>query len=281
MANSAKHFIGVDLGGTNVRAGLVGSQKVLKLAAQTIRSKASEREVFHDLCSAIDSVIDGKIHGVGLGVPSLVDVKTGTILNTVNIPSWQKVPLKKWLEKKYKVPVRIDNDANCFALGERHFGLGKKCENFVGLVAGTGLGSGIVANGKLVSGRDCGAGEFGMLPYRDSILEHYASGQFFQRFNWDGATLAAEAANGNTKALVIFAEFGKHLAHAVKTVLFTLAPEMIILGGSVSQSYPFFENSLREELSEFAYPSLAKNLKLRTSKLKDVAVLGAASLFLE
>jgi glucokinase len=274
----AKHFIGVDLGGTNVRAGLVSDKKLLKLTAQTIRSKGAEREVFEDLCSAIDSVMDKKVRGIGVGVPSLVDKKTGMILDTVNIPSWKRVPLKKLLEKRYRVPVAIDNDANCFALGEKKFGQGKACENFVGLISGTGLGSGIIARGKLISGQDCGAGEFGMLPYKDSILEHYASGQFFAKFNWEGATLAMEAASGNAKALEIFAEYGRHLAYAIQVILFALAPEMILLGGSVSQSYEFFEKSLHAELARFPYPTLVQKLKIKTSKLKDVAVLGAASL---
>jgi len=279
MATSrVKHFVGVDLGGTNVRAGLVGQDRLLKLTAQTIRSKGSEAEVFADLCSAIDSVLDRKIHGIGVGAPSLVERKTGTIINTVNIPSWKRVPLKKRLEKKYGVPVTVDNDANCFALGEKHYGQGKACENFVGLIIGTGLGSGIIANGQLVSGVDCGAGEFGMIPYRDSILEHYASGQFFQKYNWDGATLAAEAETGNTKALEIFHEYGQHLAYAIKVILYSVAPEMIILGGSVSQSYKFFERALHEGLADFGYPSLVEKLKIKTSRLKDVAVLGAAGL---
>jgi glucokinase len=273
-----KNYIGVDLGGTNVRAGLVRGGKLGRLSAQTIRSRGSEHEVFEDLCNAIDSVFQGKIHGLGVGVPSLVDKKSGTIVSTVNIPSWKKVPLKRRLEKRYRVPVEIDNDANCFALGERYFGQGKKVDNFVGLISGTGLGAGIIARGKLVSGVDCGAGEFGMFPYKDSILEHYTSGQFFQKFNWEGATLAAEAAGGNERAREIFAQYGAHLAYAFKVILYALAPEMIILGGSVSQSFSFYEKSLRKNLEDFAYQNLVSKLKIRTSKLKDVAVLGAASL---
>ena len=274
----AKKYIGVDLGGTNVRAGLVSDLKLLKLTAQTIRSRGTEEEVFADLCSAIDSVFTKEVRGIGVGVPSLLDRRTGTLLDTVNIPSWKKVPLKRKLEKKYRVPVTLDNDANCFALGEKYFGLGRGCENFVGLISGTGLGSGIVANGRLVSGQDCGAGEFGMLPYRDSILEHYASGQFFQKHNWEGSTLANEAAAGNSVALKIFAEYGSHLSYAVRAILYSLAPELIILGGSVSQSFPFFEQALYQGLIDFGYPSILKKLKIKRSKLKDVAVLGAASL---
>jgi glucokinase len=277
-----KHLtIGVDLGGTNVRAGLVDGHRITKLAAQTIRSRGTEEEVFADLCDAIDSVFDKGVRGLGLGVPSLVDVKTGTIHDTTNIPSWKEVPLRKRLQKKYGVPVFINNDANCFALGERYFGHGKKCENFVGLISGTGLGAGIISGGRLHAGVDCGAGEFGWFPYLDATLEKYASGQFFQKLNWDGATLSQEAQAGNEKALEIFQEYGRHLGHSIKMILYAVAPEMIVLGGSVSLSFPFFERTLAEALQDFAYPTLTKRLKLRVSKIKDIAVLGAASLVKE
>jgi glucokinase len=278
MALKQTISIGVDLGGTNVRAGLVNAQKILKLKAKNVRSMGSEDEVFADLCNVIDDVFEERVSSMGVGVPSLVNPKDGTIFDTTNIPSWKHVPLKRRLEKRYKVPVRIDNDANCFALGEKKYGAGKKVDNFVGLVIGTGLGAGIVSRGELHSGFHCGAGEFGLIPYRDSILEHYASGQFFKRQDWDGARLALEADAGNKKAIAVFDEFGCHVAHAIKLVLYSLAPEMIVLGGSVSQSLPFFEKSMHRELQDFAYPSVLKQLKLKTSHLKDVAVLGAASL---
>lgn len=276
-----KTAIGVDLGGTNVRAGLVDRGKLKNLAAQTIRSQGSEADVFADLCSAIDSVFDKRVKGIGIGVPSLVDTKSGVIFDTTNIPAWKKVALKRRLEARYKVTVRVDNDANCFALGEKHFGWGRKCENFVGLIIGTGLGAGIISRGQLHSGLDCGAGEFGLIPYQDSIVEHYASGQFFRKFWGDGAALAQEAASGNPKALEIFDQYGRHLAHAVQLVLYSLAPEMIVLGGSVSHSLPYFKKSLEIGLESFAYPRLKKQLVIKTSKLKDVAVLGAASLVID
>jgi len=278
MAAKSKLSVGVDLGGTNVRAGLVNSQRIVKLESKHIRSMGSEDEVFADLCSVIDAVFDKKVRSIGVGVPSLVNVKEGTLFDTTNIPSWKKVPLKRRLERRYKVPVTLNNDANCFALGEKRFGVAKKADNFVGLVIGTGLGAGIVINGELHSGIHCGAGEFGLAPYRDSILEHYASGQFFRRQDLDGATLAKEARAGSREAQAVFDELGRHVAHAIKLILYSLAPEMIVLGGSVSQSLPLFEKSMREALSDFAYPSILQQLKLKTSKLKEVAILGAASL---
>jgi glucokinase len=267
--------IGVDLGGTNVRAGLVRNGKLAKHQSRSIRSSGSADEVFADLCAVIDAVWQRGVRGIGVGVPSLVDRKTGVIFDTTNIPSWTSVPLRRKLERKYGVPVVIDNDANCFALGERYFGAGRRVENFVGLVIGTGLGAGIISRGALHSGAFCGAGEIGLMPYRDGVLENYASGQLFKG---DGALVAAAAGRGETAALVAFAELGKHLAFAFKTILYAYAPAMIVLGGSVSQSYIYFESALHEGLGDFAFPAMREQLRVRVSKVRNVAVLGAASL---
>ncbi len=272
-------MIGVDLGGTNVRAGLIVNGKLANVASRPIHSQGSKEEVLSDLYATIDAAVEKKaIKSIGVGVPSLVRHLSGTILNTTNIPSWTKVPLRRLLEKKYKVPVRIDNDANCFALGEYYFGAGT--ENFVGLILGTGLGAGIIANGRLISGTDGGAGEFGLIPYRDSIVEHYASGQFFRKFGREGGSLTAAAEKGEPEALRIFAEYGAHLAFAVKVILYALAPERIVLGGSVSAAYKYFKGPLESALFPFAYPSVLKAVDFKISKIKHVAILGAGTLFL-
>lgn len=281
MAATKKKMIGVDLGGTNVRAGLVAQDKLQTLIARPIRNQGTEKEVFADLCTAIDAAGVGKAHGIGIGVPSLVDKRSGVIGDTTNIPSWKSVPLKKKLEKKYGLPVEIDNDANCFTLGEKQFGHGKKSENFVGLILGTGLGAGIISRGKLHSGVQCGAGEFGTIPYLDSVTEAYASGQFFRRFGREGAEVHQSALQGNADALKLWDQYGKHLGFVFKTILYSLAPEMIILGGSVSQAYPLFRGSLENSLSDFAYAGVTKSLKIKVSTKKNIAVLGAASLVLD
>ena len=274
----SKKVIGVDLGGTNVRAGLISANKLSKLQVKQIRSQGTKEEVLEDLYSVIDKVFERGVRGIGIGAPSLVAPKTGVILDTTNIPSWKEVPLRKILEKRYKVPVHIDNDANCFALGERAFGHGKKCDNYVGLILGTGLGAGIILNGRLHSGVDCGAGEFGLIPYKDSIVEHYACGQFFRRFHREGEELANAARAGEAEALKIFSEYGKHLAFAFKVILYALAPEMIVLGGSVSNSYPLYRASLEEGLQDFSYQSVLQRLKVKVSTKKHIAILGAGTL---
>lgn len=276
--SSTPILIGVDLGGTNVRAGLVRNSRVGRVSSQPIRGHGRADDVFEDLCAVIDQVFTEDVEGIGVGAPSLVDRKAGTIISTTNIPSWENIPLRKKLEKRYGVPVRLDNDANCFALGEHAFGYGRGTENFVGLITGTGLGAGIVSRGRLHSGVDCAAGEFGLIPYRDSIIEHYASGQFFSRMGLDGAAFHEKAKAGDARALKLFDDYGQHLGFAIQIVLYALAPEMIVLGGSVSKAFPFYAASLERSLANFAYPSVIRKLKIKISKIQHVAVLGAAGL---
>jgi glucokinase len=274
-------LVGVDLGGTNVRAGLVDGSRLRAIDARPIRSRGTKHEVFADVCASIDAVMTKGVRSIGIGVPSLVQPATGTILDTTNIPSWKRVALRGWLERKYRVPVFIDNDANCLAIGERYFGHGRGCDDFVALVIGTGLGAGIVSNGRLHSGTDCAAGEVGTVPYRDATIERYASGQLFQLHGREGGALAADAERGDPAALALFAEYGRHLAHAVTIVLYVLAPQKIILGGSVSKSWKHFEQPMRDALRDFAYPSVVRGVKFHISRVKHAAVLGAASLGLD
>jgi len=140
-------LIGVDLGGTQVRAGLVEGDRVVKIAARIIRSTGTEEEVLADLTAALDEVFSLEVEGLGLGIPSIVDLETGVVYDVQNIPAWREVPLKRILEARYQVPVYVNNDANCFAAGERYFGQGRHYRNLVGLIVGTGLGAGIIADG--------------------------------------------------------------------------------------------------------------------------------------
>ncbi|MBC7349125.1 MAG: ROK family protein [Candidatus Aminicenantes bacterium] len=275
-------LIGVDLGGSNVRAGLVESDRVIKIAVREVRSQGSAEEVLSDLRAVLESVLVPGVEGIGLGVPSVVDPATGTIYDVQNIPAWKEVPLKTILEAEYRLPVYVDNDANCFAAGEKYFGRGKPYRNLVGLIVGTGLGAGIIANGHLYSGTSCGAGEFGMLPYLDSNFERYASGQFFLKsYGRSGKEFYELARAGDTEAKKIFEEFGRHLGEAIKAIMYTVDPEAIILGGSVSRAYEFFQESMWQTVSSLAYSIALKRIKIMPSTTENIAILGAAALYLD
>ena len=279
---SGPAVIGVDLGGTNVRAGLVVEGRLAGVRSVPVRGQGAEGDVLEDLFSAVDAIIGPDVAGIGAGVPSIIDLKTGTVYDVQNIPSWKKVPLKAILEERYRLPVYVNNDANCFAAGEKHFGKLGPYDNAVGLIVGTGLGAGIIANGRLYSGISCGAGEFGMLPYLDRNFEAYASGQFFRRVHGtSGREVAERAGRGEAKALEIFGEFGRHLGEAVKAICYAVDPEIIVLGGSVSKSYGHFQAALWRAFQSYAYSLAKERLKIEVSETENIAILGAAALYFD
>lgn len=279
---SGPAVVGVDLGGTNVRAGLVVDGRLDGVRSVPVRGQGTEEEVLEDLFAAVDAVLRPGVAGIGAGVPSVIDLKTGTVYDVQNIPSWKKVPLKARLEARYGLPAYVNNDANCFAAGEKIFGRLAPYDNAVGLIVGTGLGSGIIANGRLYSGVNCGAGEFGMLPYLDRNFEAYASGQYFRRVHGaSGREMAERAGRGETRALEVFAEFGRHLGEAVKAVCYAVDPEIIVLGGSVSRSYGFFREALWDAFRSYAYSIAKERLKIEVSETENIAILGAAALYFD
>lgn len=273
-------LLGIDLGGTNVRVGLVDDNSLKKVAASPIGKHSEESAVLNDIFQLIDQLIDEGVSGIGVGVPSVVDTEKGIVYDVQNIPSWKEVHLKEILEKKYGVAAYINNDANCFAAGEKYFGKMKNCRNGVGIIIGTGLGAGIFTDGRLYSGTNCGAGEFGMIPYKESIYEAYCSGQFFKNeFNITGEEAYKRAAMGDKDALNMFSLLGGHLGQAIKVVLYTYDPEIIILGGSVSRAFSLFKESMWQEVSTFAYQNSLKKLVIEPSELDQAGLLGAAALY--
>lgn len=273
-------YIGVDLGGTNMRAGRVENDCLVAQASErTPKSPKDTAETIDLLERVIRSVWTPDVSAIGIGVPGLVDRQNGIVYNLVNIPHWDVVPLREILEARFGTRVVIDNDANCFALGERVFGVGRQYENFVGLTLGTGLGGGIIQRGRLLADSNCGSGEFGMMPYRDNILEYYCSGSYFMNiWNVDGKTMYERAQKGDAEALEAYHQLGEHIAAAVKIVMLAVDPEMIVFGGSVAAAHELFEESLWENLRDFAYPNSVKRLRIFFSEMENPAILGAASL---
>jgi glucokinase len=274
--------VGVDLGGTNVRAAAVAGTEIVRHHARTISGRASEAVVLQEVFDAIDRVQSRDVRGIGCGVPSVVDVERGIVHKVENIPSWQEVPLKTRLEERYGVPAFVNNDANCFALGELHFGKGIGRRNLVGLTIGTGLGAGLILDGRLYNGTNCGAGEVGSIPFRDQTLEYYCSGQRLVRDHGvAGEQLCRRAQHGDPEALSAFEALGRDLGEAVMIVLHAYDPEMIVFGGSVSAALPFFLPALRRELERFPQPHVVERLAIERSERPDIALLGAAALCLE
>lgn len=276
--NNRSH-IGIDLGGTNVRAAVLQDGKLSNIVSAKLYAMVSETEVLQQIFSLTDPLFSSSIDSIGIGVPGLVDATEQMVYDVVNIPAWKKIPLQHLMQSRYQVPVNVNNDANCFALGEYKFGKGQGSNSMVGLTIGTGLGSGIILNGRLYSGRNGGAGEFGMIPYLDHVYEYYASGQFFNNvYQTDGVTVYENALTGDSKALEMYAEFGKHLGNAIIAILFAVDVERIIIGGSVKQAFAFYEKSMWTQIKTFPYQQATSHLQVKVSDLENSGLLGAAAL---
>ncbi|MBT8262469.1 MAG: ROK family protein [Bacteroidia bacterium] len=275
-------YLGVDLGGTSFNIGRVKSGMVIDEVGSDIISQGKATEVLATLTSAIDQVITPEVKGIGVGVPGIVDTKNGIIYDIQNIPAWKEIQLQHILEDKYEIPVVLNNDANCFALAEKKFGKGQIYENFVGLSIGTGLGMGIIINDQLYDGVMCGAGEIGMLPYKDGIVEQYAASFFFAReYDRTAKEMHEAARDKELIAIEAFDEFGIHLGEAIKIILFMYAPQAIILGGSISKAYQYFEKTMKHTIADFAYPKQLNNLNIVVSTHPNLPVLGASALCLD
>jgi glucokinase len=219
------------------------------------------------------------VEGIGMGVPGPVDEEKGVVYELINIPDWKKVEVKTLFEARYHIPVRVQNDANCFAVAEKFYGKGKDNKSFIGLIVGTGMAGGIFINDQLYTGPNSMAGEFGMMKYLDKFYEYYSCGQFFSNiYGITGKEAADRAIGGDEDALDMWREFGKHLGNAIEAILYAYDPEKIILGGSVSKSLPLYERYLWEVLNDFAFKNSLKNLKIERSELDHPGLLGAAAL---
>ena len=154
--------LGIDIGGTNLSLGLVADGKITQeIHAPSFRPDASLDETLEYLSGQIGILFRPGTEKIGVGVPSVVDIKRGVVYDTQNIPSWTEVPLKAYLENRFGVPVAVNNDANCFAMGVYGaYPVDAKPENLVVITLGTGMGMGIVNEGKLICGANCGAGPF-------------------------------------------------------------------------------------------------------------------------
>lgn len=277
-----KNVVGIDLGGTNIVGGRIeGNVLVAQLIEKTNATEGGNMTL-DILKGIIRRLINEETTAVGIGVPSVVDRERGIVYNVQNIKDWDEVNLKEILEKEFNLPVFVDNDANCFAMGEKIFGMGKELEHFVGITLGTGVGGGIIQGGHLLRDANCGSGEFGELPYLDAILEEYCGSRFFVRTGGiTGYEAALKAREGDMNSIALYREYGKHIAMLVKFIVLTVDPQAVIFGGSIAQAFDLFEQSMYEGLQKFPYPNSVKKLKIVTSDLQNSGVLGAGALCMQ
>jgi len=276
---SSNKVIGVDIGGTKIHIGVVEAGKIIHELKIPTSAQASKDQIVNELIGGIARLMDPSIAGIGVGVAGLIDEENGIVYGVQNIPSFQEVHLKQFLENYFSKPVFLTNDANSFVLGEKLYGRGQGFSNIIGLTLGTGLGGGIILNNQLYSGMHASAGEFGGIPYLDKTIEDYCSGKFFRnQFGLSGSVVYDRAKQGNEQALAIMQQLGQHIGNAIKIILFAFSPAAIFLGGSVSNGFPLFEAGMRASLQEFPFQKVKEQVVIERSTMKNSAILGAAAL---
>lgn len=279
--NKDNTIVGVSLGGKMLKAALLKNGELLKTYEKEIDNNETEDVVVGEVIVAIEAVMCPEVVGIGIGVPSMVDTERGIVYTPVNIPSWKEVHLKTMLEQHFNCNVLVNNDANCFVVGEMYFGQANEYANIVGLVLGDGMGAGIITNGRLYMGTNYGAGEFGAIPYRDHNYEYYCtSGYFLEKYGvrWD--IMNTRAKQDDKIALAVFELFGFDLGYALKTIMLAIDPEIIVIGGPLAEAFPFYEQSMWKAVGKFLYPTSVGKIRIVPESDPNIGVKGAAALYL-
>lgn len=277
-----KNVIGVTFGGKDLHVARIENGSIAKYKHKEVNNRESEEVILNEIISTIKTVHNDTVFGIGVGMPSLVDVKEGIVYKPTNIPSWNKVHLKDILEESFRIPVFVNNDANCFALGEKYFGVAKDFDNIAGITIGTGMGVGIIIDGKLYSGKNAGAGEFCSIPYRDHDYEYYCSTRYFEeKYGIKNNVLFSRAQKKDKIALAIYEIFGVDLGNAIKTVMYALDPDAVVIGGRIVEAYDFYKDSMLKTVKTFIYPNTVKRIKILKSEEKNISTFGAAALCFE
>ena len=289
-----KIALGVDIGGTNIRAGAVDFDGNLIGESYSIPTNATDRKelIFKRIADSVSIVISrnnidkSAIQGIGLGCTGPLDLKNGLILQCPNLPTMDYFPLRSEIEKTFNLPVFLNNDANAMMLGESVWGAGKGSSSVLGVTLGTGFGCAIVLNGKIWVGATETAGEIWISPYRDGFIEEVVSGSgvsnLYEKLSGQKASskeIADLALEGDLFAKSVWEEFGISVAFALSWAINLLDPEVVIIGGSISNAMELFYPSLHDSLVKSICPVPAQKLRIVKAQLGDNAgFIGAAAL---
>lgn len=292
-----QYIIGIDLGGTKIAAA-VSDKKGTPLFFETIPTEAAKgkKHVISRIAFLARSVCAkagipfSLVKSIGIGAPGTIDDKSGIIRNAPNLPGWSKVALKDILQRSLKKTVLIENDANCAAIAELKLGAGKPFKSFVYVTISTGIGAGIIIDGKLFRGYQGTAGEVGHTVIdingpkcgcgRIGHFEALASGPAIsKRCGMTTHDLNAMAKKGDKNAIKTVQKSGKLIGIGLGNVVNILNPEAIIIGGGISNFGKLLFDSIGEQMKTSVLDGI--KYKIIPAKLKkDVGVLGAIALCL-
>ncbi|NIO03647.1 MAG: ROK family protein [Proteobacteria bacterium] len=312
--------IGIDLGGTNFRLAVVNPQGIIADRMHCpVESGRGKEVILEDLISSIQTLVksqipnQGHLLAAGLGVPGLIRSEEGIVTESPNLQGWINFDIRTPTEAALGVPLAIENDANCFAIGEFWRGAAQDANHACALTLGTGVGGGIILNGQIWRGTDGMAGEVGhMVIETDGLpckcgsrgcLEQYASATAIRQFavealmsngetllkRWQDnlEELTAEdvfeaAREGDKVAQDLFRKMGYFLGIGLTNLVNLLNVEMIVLGGKVSSAWEFFIPETEKTVRERAFKVPAQRVQIVKSILGDNGgITGAAYLALK
>jgi len=294
MNKSEQFTIGVDLGGTKVRLGLVN--EAYEVVGETPRLNTYDCSTGDEIVARIyqrvrilmekNDLSSGQIKGIGVGSPGPLDPYTGYIKETLNLKAVRNYPLGESLAEATGMRVCVDNDANCFGLGEQRAGKARGMHHVLVGTLGTGFGFAYILNGNVLHGSTGTATEIGKLPYQGGIYEDFVTGRGLRAMHarlsgedLEPKEISERAFKGDENCLKTFMEYGRTLAYTILPFIALVDPEIVVLGGSVSINWPFFQASLKETIRQHIFTHQQEHLKIEKSELGELAaVIGAAGL---
>lgn len=311
------HYIGIDLGGTNIAVGLVTPDgRIVRKAETPTLATRPYTDIVHDMADCITRLLSEAqvpqqdIAAIGVGIPGIADSHTGRVIFCTNL-GWRDIPLRDALKAYYDLPIYIDNDATVAGWAEYQAGVSRNTNSSVFLTLGTGVGAGIVINGKIWSGAHGAASELGHIIIdvdgipctcgKRGCTERYCSATaiirmaqeacqqqpdcaILQAVSGDTSKISAKtvidlAKAGDVLANEIFTRYVKYLTIAINNVITFLDPDMIVLGGGVSRAGDFLLDAIRQQLPQYLlYPALPTPQLALAQLGNDAGIVGAALL---
>lgn len=289
-------YIGIDIGGTKIRAGLVDNKfVVVKVLEQPTEAKKTRQTVLDTIINLIAELDSPKVQGIGMASRGLVDSLKGVVVNVDMMPKdFSGVKLTQVISKKFSKPVFIDNDVNCFTLAEGLLGAGKESSIVVGITLGTGVGGGLLIDGKLYRGIHGGAAEFGKTIidanwYRESkglwgTFESLVSGTAMDNLykRKTGKQVGSKEVEfsmyrGNKKAKEVIENMSHYLAIGLANIIQSVNPGIIVMGGGVGKVRALVDPAIKLIPKYLGYKELG-NIKVVYAELGPHAGLMGAAL---
>lgn len=304
------YTVGIDLGGTSAKLGVCRGAKIIHRSAPIPTGRDLPREDLIEKLAAEIRVLQTmypEIKAVGLGVPGLVDYDNGFIYNLTNLQGWKEVPFRKIFEEKTGLPVAVDNDANAMAYAEFRYGAARGMKNVVAMTLGTGVGGGLILNGKMYRGHQFIAGEIGQLSidYRGrmgvygnygaveqyvgnnqiaqhAVLQYAQSGNTHEAADCTPRHIAEWAAAGDAVAIEIWQNIAEWLGTTLANIVWLLNPDAIVIGGGVAQAGSILMGPLEARLRQMLSSILFDELKILPAQFgNDAGIIGNAALAVE